>query len=50
MRRVILVCVTLWISQVTLAQSYAISEIAPVAGVSFYSLGGTSIAGPSIAV
>ena len=39
-----------FVGTAALAQSYSISELAPVAGVSFYSINGTSVAGPSIAL
>jgi hypothetical protein len=50
MRSVIIVLCTICVGTAALAQSYAISEVAPVAGVSFYSINRTSAAGPSIAV
>ena len=50
MRSVIVVLLVAGVGTAALAQSYSFSEIAPIAGVSFYSINGTSVAGPSIAV
>lgn len=50
MRNALLVLLVLGTAQVVRAQSYSISELSPVAGISFYSINNTSMAGPSIAV
>lgn len=50
MRNAILVLFILGTAQAVRAQSYSISELSPVAGISFYSINRTSMAGPSIAV
>jgi hypothetical protein len=50
MRRLIVAFLAAGAAATAYAQSYSISEIAPAAGVSFYSIDGTSAAGPSIAL